>query len=154
MGYYSYVDYEERCVQCFAKLQGAKERYCSASCRDKAYRQRKFDELRKKAGLPAAKTCRFCGGSFVVTSLTQDACSMVEDEDGETEASDDCREAREAYEDARDDALVAAAKARMNAPCAGPDCDKPAGWVGNGRPRKFCSNRCKTREMRARKAGA
>ncbi|MGC4951307.1 hypothetical protein ACLQ2N_34690 [Streptomyces sp. DT224] len=154
MGFYPAIDHEDRCIQCFSKIQHPQERYCSASCQQKAYRQRKFDELRKRAGIPATKLCRFCGAVFMVTSLKQDACSDVEDEDGETEASYECIEAREAYEDARDDALAAVAKARRNAVCAGPDCDKPAGWSGNGRPRKFCTNRCKTREMRARKAGA
>lgn len=153
MGFYSPIDHEEHCAQCYGKLTGAQERYCGAACRDKAYRLRKFAEFRQQAGISAMKPCRFCGASFIVTSLSQDSCSIAEDDDGEAEASEACFEAREAYEDACDDEKVAVWKARQNAACAGPDCAMPAGWTGNGRPRKFCSNRCKTRDQRARKAG-
>jgi endogenous inhibitor of DNA gyrase (YacG/DUF329 family) len=137
VGYYSYDNQADRCEHCGKQLEERQERYCSHACRQGAYRTRKRPRKR-----PQLKRCPLCGEGFEVTHPRKKYC------DYNDEAEEDCRTAQ----DDLDEAAELAAMERAEAECA--HCGNPAGWTGRGRPRRYCSNRCKTAAYRNRKRAA
>ncbi|MGK5533483.1 hypothetical protein [Streptomyces sp. URMC 129] len=136
MGYYERENWAERCEQCGGPLNERQERYCSARCRQAAYRARKIPGRKEREW----KTCPLCGELFEVTRPGKKFCDYWD------EAEADCKAAQDDLEEAAEEA----AQARQNAVCE--NCGEPAGWSGRGRPRRYCSNRCKTAAYRHRKA--
>ena len=136
MGYYAWDNQLSDCGHCGRRLSGRQERYCSPSCRQAAYR------ASKKPTRQPLKPCPLCGEHFEVTSTRKKYC------DYDDEAEDECRAAQDELEDAE----WAAQWQRENATCA--VCGEPAGWTGRGRPRRFCSNRCKQADYRRRRAAS
>ncbi|NEA19188.1 hypothetical protein [Streptomyces halstedii] len=134
MGYYAPDNHLCDCGHCGQRLTGRQERYCSAACRQAAYRGSKQPKRLE------FKPCPLCGEPFHVTSKRKKFC------DYHDEAEDDCR----AAQDDLDDAAWLAAEERRTALCV--HCGQPAGWSGRGRPRRFCSNHCKQADYRKRRA--
>ncbi|MEV6420557.1 hypothetical protein [Streptomyces sp. NPDC051662] len=134
MGYYDSDNHTDECQHCGEPLTGRQERYCSAACRQAGFR-----ESRRPRRRLALKPCPLCGDSFLATYPLKKFC------DYESEAERDCQDAQDDLEEAE---LIAAVE-REEAVCA--HCGEPAGWSGRGRPRRFCSNRCKTADYRKRK---
>lgn len=85
------------------------------------------------------KTCELCGELFEPLHHRQKYCNY------DDEAGFDCINAQEDLREAAEDAL----EARRTARCA--HCSEPAGWSGRGRPRRFCSRRCRQADYRKRK---
>ncbi|MGW2230175.1 hypothetical protein [Streptomyces formicae] len=132
MGYYEDPEYD--CQYCGSPLTGRQERYCSGTCRQAAYR------ASKKPRTPIVlKECPLCGDRFEVTHPRKKYC------DYQDEAERHCQDAQDDLEEAE---WIADAE-RREAICA--HCGEPAGWSGRGRPRRFCSNRCKTADYRRHK---
>lgn len=135
MGYYARDNWAERCEQCGDPLNERQERYCSGACRQAAYRERK--QPRKGREL---KRCPLCGELFEVTRRGKKFCDYWD------EAEDDCKTAQDDLQEDSEEA----AQARRDATCE--NCGEPAGWSGRGRPRRYCSDRCKTAAYRRRQA--
>lgn len=133
MGYYEARDYATACVSCASPLSGRQERYCSASCRQAAYR------ASKRPGRPERRTCELCGGVFEPIRARQKYCTY-------DEAGHDCVNLQEDLLELAEEAH----EARLSAQCV--HCGESAGWTGKGRPRKYCSRRCKVADFRRRKA--
>ncbi|MFE1872612.1 hypothetical protein ACFW9N_17150 [Streptomyces sp. NPDC059496] len=133
MGFYSYDDQLERCARCGEYLTGRQERYCSPACRQAAHRARQPREL------PPMKNCPLCGELFEVWHPRKRFC------DYKDEAGYDCVNAQEDLLEVAEFAL----EDRRAARCA--HCGESAGWTGKGRPRRFCSPRCKQADYRKRK---
>lgn len=121
---------------CDEWLTGRQTRFCSARCRTAAYRA----EGRAADPMPT-KVCRLCGADFTPLRGKQTYC------DFEGQASAACCEMQSALFTQRLDGQ----SARWDATCAREGCDDNAGWDGVGRPRRFCSPRCKTAHYRAEK---
>ncbi|MEV0117582.1 hypothetical protein AB0H77_30815 [Streptomyces sp. NPDC050844] len=134
MGFYSDDDQLDRCERCREYLTGRQERYCSPACRQAAHRARQPRER------PPMKPCPLCGELFEVWHPRKRFCDYYD------EAGYDCINAQEDLKEAAEDAL----EARKSAQCA--QCAEPAGWTGRGRPRRFCSQRCKQADYRKRRA--
>lgn len=134
MGYYAPDNHLPDCGHCGQRLTGRQERYCSAVCRQAAYR------ASKQPNRLTYKPCPLCGEPIQVTSKRKKFCDYYD------EAEDDCR----AAQDDLNDAEWLAAEERRTAQCT--HCGKPTGWSGRGRPRRFCSNRCKQADYRTRRA--
>lgn len=123
------------CVECGGWLpekSRADRVYCSDTCRKRAYR-------RDCASKPAEKVCVLCGATFRPLRGKQTFC------DFEDQASGSCaelqnlqRQRASELEDERYDKLC-------------DHCGEFTGWDGVGRPRRFCSARCKTAFYRAAK---
>lgn len=137
MPYYAWTEHSEDCEHCGERLAGKQERYCSPACRQAVYRARK-----DPSALPKLKPCELCGEAFQPKNARQRWCDYAE------EAERDCQ----SIQDDLEEAAEYAAEERREVLCE--HCGESAGWTGQGRPRKFCSNRCKTAEYRARKRGA
>ncbi|RSS82460.1 hypothetical protein [Streptomyces sp. WAC06614] len=135
MGYYGHENRTDDCQNCGQPLSGRQERFCSAACRQASYRRKS-----QPAKARSMKPCPLCGDHFEVTHALKRFC------DYEDEAEDFCRDAQDDLEEAKDIAQWQ----RENAACA--HCGKPARWSGRGRPRRFCSDRCKTAQHRKAKA--
>lgn len=104
-------------------------RFCDSTCRLEAFRRARAVE----------KPCELCGRPFTPMRGRQRVCDFTQ------QAGTSCRELqnelavrRREAEDARWDALCA-------------HCGENAGWSGAGRPRRFCSPRCRTAFYRAEK---
>jgi hypothetical protein len=110
--------------------------YCSPRCRVKAHRHANP----RNASTVAEKPCAVCGALFRPTRGNQTMC----------DSNQSCVQMRSQrmlllYE------VEQAESARWDAICAREGCDNNAGWMGSGRPRKFCSDRCKTAHYRAQR---
>ncbi len=136
MGYYSADNHADECGECGQRLTGYQERYCSARCRQAAFRRAK-QPVRSRL-----KLCPLCGEMFVVTSSRKKFCDYYD------EAEQDCQAAQDDLYEAAEIAPIV----RMEADCA--RCSRPVNWSGRGRPKRFCSPRCKQADYRARKANA
>ncbi|MEU7163179.1 hypothetical protein AB0A70_00775 [Streptomyces morookaense] len=135
MGYYEHDNHADDCQDCGKRLTGRQERFCSAACRQAGYR------ASKKPRKPIVwKICPLCGETFEATHPLKKYCDYSD------EAERDCQDAQDDLEEAQ----WIAEYDRKNATCA--HCGEPAGWSGHGRPRRFCSNRCKTADYRKRRA--
>ncbi len=134
MGYYSAADQLDRCERCGEYLTGRQERYCSPACRQAAHRARN-----RPAHVPM-KPCALCGELFEPLHHRQKFCNYAD------EAGTECQ----AMQDDLEEAAWLTQEARKEARCA--HCSKPAGWIGRGRPRRFCSRRCKQADYRKRVA--
>ncbi|WP_457031137.1 hypothetical protein [Kitasatospora sp. P5_F3] len=136
MGYYSADSHADDCENCGRTLIGRQERYCSATCRQTAFRNSKQPRRWQ------LKPCPLCGEHFEATSTRKKYCDYYD------EAERDCQTAQDDLEEAAE----LAGLARTEAECA--HCSGPAGWTGRGRPRRFCSPRCKQADYRVRRATA
>ncbi|MYW05762.1 hypothetical protein [Streptomyces sp. SID3343] len=76
----------------------------------------------------------------MITSRRKKYCDYYD------EAGFECQTAQDDHGEAQD----FAAMMRVDAQCI--RCDEPAGWKGQGRPRRYCSNRCKQADYRSRRA--
>lgn len=127
------------CVGCGADLpEGARSDrlYCSARCRMNAYRA---------AGAPktADMTCELCGAPFRPLRGKQRVCAKPE------QTSATCRDMQAERERQRTAVRLALDEERWEKACE--HCGENTGWEGAGRPRRFCSSRCKTAFYRAAK---
>ncbi|WHM36236.1 hypothetical protein [Streptomyces sp. BPTC-684] len=134
MGYYPPYNHLPDCGHCGQRLTGRQERYCSPSCRQAAYR------ATKRPTGPRLKPCPLCGEHFLITSKRKKYCDYYD------EAERDCQ----TMQDDLEEAAWIAAEERKTAECA--HCGEPAGWTGRGRPKRFCSRRCRQADYRKRKA--
>lgn len=135
MGYYAPDNQLSNCGRCGEALTGRQERYCSQACRQAAHRAGQRTTFR-----PAMKPCPLCGELFEASHPRKRYCDYYD------EAGYDCINAQEDLREAVEDAL----EARRTARCA--NCGEAAGWGGRGRPRRFCSRRCKQADYRQRRA--
>ncbi len=106
--------------------------YCSDACRKRAYR-------REHAPKPAEKVCALCGASFRPLRGKQTYCDYEDQADGS--CADLQNELRQGARELEND--------RYDKACE--HCEEWTGWDGVGRPRRFCSARCKTAHYRAAK---
>ncbi|MEU7303736.1 hypothetical protein [Streptomyces sp. NPDC007206] len=121
------------CEECGDWLTGRQRRFCSDKCKMRAFR-------REKDSKPPEKVCRLCGATFRPLRGKQTYCDFQND------ASESCARMQDEL-----------ARRRLDAQIARDDrkCEHCGNWAGNegnvGRPRRFCSNRCKTAHYRAEK---
>lgn len=120
------------CEECNEWLTGRQSRFCSAKCKMRSRR-------RERGTPPAEKVCVLCGATFRPLRGKQAFCDYMD------QADDSCSE----MQNARDTHRLMLDEQRWEALCA--RCKESAGWDGVGRPRKFCSDRCKTAHYRATK---
>ncbi|WP_157995663.1 hypothetical protein [Thermomonospora amylolytica] len=123
------------CANCGEWLDGRQTQWCSERCRTESNRR----EARRKAG---PRYCELCGNPLHYSNPGK-RCRMGED----TVPGELCYEQQHAPYAAR----RAAEDARWDAVCI---CGINAGWDGVGRPRKYCSTKCRVRAHRARKLEA
>lgn len=116
---------------CEEWLTGRQARFCSAKCRMRAHRH-------ARATPPAEKVCVLCGATFRPLRGKQTFCDFENDADDTCVTLQNERVAQRFTLDSERHAKT----------CA--HCGEWAGWDGIGRPRRFCSNRCKTAHYRAR----
>lgn len=116
--------------QCDEWLTGRQKRFCSDGCKMRAHRAAATDK-------PAERVCVLCGATFRPLRGKQTYCDFQNDAD-ETCAA--MQSARQAQARALDDM-------RWDKGCE--HCGENTGWNGRGRPRRFCSPRCKTAFYRA-----
>jgi endogenous inhibitor of DNA gyrase (YacG/DUF329 family) len=141
MTHYHPAQHTGECVHCHRRLTGKQERYCSAACRQATYR------AGKRTGPPVLRICALCGGDFEPVRPRQKFCTY--DMAGfDDEAGFLCINLQEDLWELEEDAKAA----RESAVCA--HCGKSAGWTGRGRPKKYCSGRCKVADFRAAKRAA
>lgn len=118
--------------RCEEWLTGRQTRFCSAKCRMRAYRAEVTDK-------PAERSCVLCGATFHPLRGKQTYCDYEEQADGSCSAmQNELRDRARALDDER-----------WDKECA--HCGENTGWDGIGRPRRFCSSRCKTAFYRASK---
>lgn len=117
---------------CSEWLTGRQVRFCSAKCKMRAHRL-------EKAPRPAEKTCVLCGATFRPLRGKQTYC------DFDNDANETCA----ALQIARLSQARELEDSRWDKDCE--HCGDNAGWDGIGRPRRFCSPRCKTAFYRATK---
>ncbi|MFJ9728304.1 hypothetical protein ACIRP3_36735 [Streptomyces sp. NPDC101209] len=136
----SRVEYETNCGGCDEPLTGRQRKWCSAACRLRQY---------SKAKPLQSRTCRDCGQPFIPRHWNQRRCRFGED----NERGDACFERQEAAEERAED-VNAWRDARDEGECLAPGCSAPVPYAGNGRPKFYCSARCRVRAHRAAKKGA
>jgi endogenous inhibitor of DNA gyrase (YacG/DUF329 family) len=124
------------CEECDEWLTGRQTRFCSARCKMRA--------RRRSAPKPAEKACRLCGATFRPLRGKQTFC------DADEQASSSCYELQ--YEQRR--LALEMENERHDATCAREGCDDWTGWEGRGRPRLFCSDRCRVAHYRAQRKAA
>ncbi|GAA0914892.1 hypothetical protein GCM10009549_29820 [Streptomyces thermoalcalitolerans] len=109
---------------------------CSAACRKRLQRARQGYQK-------PFKPCRFCGE--LIDSYRGNDVRCPEDD-----RSDYCDDLQWAKEERQ-----ARLEARKEGPveCEGPNCTAEVVWSGRGRPRRFCSGRCRMAAVRARRRG-
>ncbi|MEV6684888.1 hypothetical protein AB0N28_06055 [Streptomyces sp. NPDC051130] len=122
----------QSCEECGKWLTGRQTRFCSPKCKMRARR-------RDSGASPAEKVCTLCGASFRPLRGKQVFCDYTDQADAS------CSE----MQNARDAQRLALDEERWEALCA--HCEESTGWDGVGRPRKFCSDRCKQAFYRAAK---
>ncbi|MET8132865.1 hypothetical protein ABZV24_13065 [Streptomyces sp. NPDC005251] len=125
------------CEECSEWLTGRQRRYCSDQCKMRAHR-------REKGPRPAEKVCRLCGATFQPLRGKQTFCDY--DNDANVTCAAMQSELGELAREAQDQ--------RYDAECAREGCEDNTGWDGIGRPRRFCSARCKVAHYRTEKRPA
>ncbi len=125
MGYYTWESGHRRsdCEHCGRSLTGRQERVCSPACRQALKRAAK----RTREHLYGLD-CPRCGDAFNPVNQHQKMCS-------------DCARAER----------EAADEARWEAVCGLDGCEDNAGWMGDGRPRRYCSTAHKQKAYRLRR---
>jgi len=123
-------DQETECVICYRPLSGRQEQYCSARCKMRAHR--------KKSQQHTEKACVLCGAMFRPTRGNQTYCDFYYADETCAALQNELAARKLELDDAR-----------WEKTCE--HCGEHAGWNGRGRPRRFCSNRCKTAFYRAAK---
>lgn len=131
--------YETNCAGCDAPLTGRQRRWCSDACR-----------LRQYAKPLPLRTCRACGQPFQPVNARQRLCRYGVD----NERGDVCFDAQEAQEEHMDDTVNYWREVRDSECCQGPTCTAPIPYSGKGRPKRFCSARCRVAANRAAKRGS
>ncbi|GHJ27124.1 hypothetical protein TPA0910_15570 [Streptomyces hygroscopicus subsp. sporocinereus] len=120
---------------CDEWLTGRQARFCSPRCKMRAHRH-------EKAPRPAEKVCILCGATFRPLRGKQTYCDFTNDAD----------ETCAALQNERLSLARELEDTRWDKDCE--HCGVNAGWDGAGRPRRFCSPRCKTAFYRAAKKNA
>lgn len=121
------TQYETHCVVCGDPLEGRQRRTCSSRCRKAAQRP-----------APGLRTCKLCQQPFQSAGPGRRTTCPYDD------ADDFCQQLQDDQEDAQATRLFALEEAV----CQGPDCGEPIPYSGRGRPRRFCSVRCRNRLTR------
>lgn len=132
-----------QCARCGGRLGENQERYCSAACRASAWRIAQWEEERKNLGLPLHTSCALCGERINVTSKSKTSCD-------ENDRNDDCVDAQASVRLDEINARDEAEELREYAECE--HCGADIGYGGKGRPRRFCTPRCRTAFYRAERA--
>jgi endogenous inhibitor of DNA gyrase (YacG/DUF329 family) len=115
-----------------ARRSRADRLYCSDACRKRAYR-------REHGPKPPEKVCTLCGATFRPLRGKQAYCDYEDQADGScAQLQNELRQRARELENERFDKLC-------------DHCGEFTGWDGVGRPRRFCSARCKTAFYRAAK---
>lgn len=122
------------CEECGEWLTGRQTRFCSARCKMRAHR-------RDSRPAPAERVCRLCGATFRPLRGKQTYCDWTNDADAS------CAELQN--ELAR--TALDKENQRWDSECARDGCEESTGWTGVGRPRRFCSDRCRVAHYRAEK---
>ncbi|WP_262700558.1 MULTISPECIES: hypothetical protein [Streptomyces] len=131
--------YETHCGGCDAPLTGRQRQWCSDACR-----------LRQYAKPLALRDCRLCGQPFQPINSRQRVCRFEVDNSW----GDACFEAQNAEFNRQDDVVLYWREVRDSAVCEGPTCTAEIPYSGRGRPKRFCSARCRVAANRAAKKGA
>lgn len=121
---------------CDEWLTGKQRAFCSNACRQAAYRA----DRATTPATPAERTCRLCGATFPVRRGNQTYCDLERDPD---------RNGCEALQAKMLRDRAEASEKHWDAECA--HCGENTGWDGVGRPRRFCSPRCRTAFYRAQR---
>jgi hypothetical protein len=113
-----------------------RSRFCSAACRAAAWRDRYREKPREE------RDCELCGMPFFPRRGNQRVCDY---NSGQADAN--CKALQddliEQWEDEQDE--------RQRTVCEREGCETPTYRPGRGRPKRFCSPRCKTAHYRATK---
>jgi hypothetical protein len=129
--------YELNCAGCDEPLTGRQRKWCSSACRLRQY---------SKAKPLPSRTCRDCGEVFIPRHWNQRRCRYNED-NGPGDACFDLQDEADAHlmnvEAWRD--------VRSTSTCEAPACEESVPYSGNGRPRYYCSAKCRVRAHRAAK---
>lgn len=118
------------CDECGEYLTGRQTRYCSPRCKMRA---------RRRSAQAAEQICRLCGATFRPLRGKQTYCDFENDADESCATMQNELAALQSQAEER----------RWDAQCARAGCDNNAGWDGIGRPRRFCSDRCRVAHYRA-----
>lgn len=110
--------------------------FCSPRCRAAAWREGKRATPREELD------CELCGMPFLPRYGNQRICDY---NSGQADA--DCKELQEELDDTRQDELYELKQST----CDRDGCEVPTYRPGRGRPKRFCSPRCRTAHYRAEK---
>jgi hypothetical protein len=127
------------CERCGETLYGGRAKFCGAACRSAAWRDSQRDTPRPRV------TCALCGMKFLARYGNQRICDY-----NSGQADGDCK----ALQDDLMEQLEEAAEVREEATCEREGCEVSTYRPGRGRPKRFCSPRCKTAHYRAEKRNA
>ncbi|MEU7313308.1 MULTISPECIES: hypothetical protein [unclassified Streptomyces] len=131
--------YETHCGGCDTPLTGRQRQWCSDACRLRQY------------GKPLPlRDCCLCGQPFPPVNARQRVCRYGVD----NERGDACFDVQEAAEEHQDDRVNYWREIRDSAVCEGPTCTAEIPYAGTGRPKRFCSARCRVAANRAAKKEA
>lgn len=134
------MDFETHCIECGTPLKGRQVRTCSTRCRVADYR-------RSRRQGPKLRTCRLCGQPFTPVNSRQRMCRFGID----NMPGDPCYEAQDAADEHEEFVVQAWREVRDSLLCEGPDCTAHIPYSGRGRPKRFCSARCRVAASRAAK---
>lgn len=135
------TDRRFECEVCGEWLEGRQTRFCSARCRQRHYR------ATHPVDIPLS-TCALCGTEFRPVRGKQRVCAVPEQADAT------CRELQQERDRIAREHADELDEQRWEATCAREGCDESTGWEGVGRPRRFCSDRCRVAHYRAEKRNA
>jgi hypothetical protein len=119
---------------CTKRLHENQKRFCSDSCRVADWRDGKRERQ--------SRTCTLCGDPFAVRYRNQRVCDY-----NSAQASDDCLSMQDELMELREELQ----EQRESATCERESCEESTYRPGRGRPKRFCSPRCKTAHYRAEK---
>jgi len=125
--------YETNCAGCDKPLTGRQRQWCSDACRLRQYNK------------PAPiRTCRICGQPFQPVNARQRVCRFGVD----NMPGDPCYEAQDAADEHEEFVVQAWREVRDSLLCEGPDCTAEIPYAGRGRPKRYCSPRCRVAARR------
>lgn len=113
-----------------------KSRFCSPACRAADWRDSKRATLRQEVD------CELCGTPFFPRYGNQRVCDY-----NSRQAGADCRSLQDDLMEAQEETQ----EERMSAVCEREGCEVLVYRPGRGRPKRFCSPRCKTAHYRSEK---
>lgn len=128
--------YETNCAGCDQPLTGRQRKWCSDRCRLRQYNK----------PLPL-RDCNICGQPFTPINSRQRVCRFGVDNG----PGDPCYDVQDRADEHEEYVVHAWREVREDALCEGPTCTAPIPYAGRGRPRRFCSARCRVAASRAAK---